>query len=79
MQRNDVLGPRRYSGQVDKWFDEQGYGFATINGENVFLHISKFYGHKEVEIKVKEGSKIEAGIIDAVKGRQAVDIEILEY
>ena len=75
----NVLGQRRYTGYVDKWFPNKGFGFATLNDESVFLHISKIYEWDTGEIKIKEGSKIEAFIINAVKGRQAVDIEVVKY
>jgi CspA family cold shock protein len=58
-----------------KWFDaERGFGFlAADNGEEVFLHASAL----PEGVTVKPGSKVEFGIVDGRKGKQALQVKVL--
>lgn len=59
-----------------KWFDaERGFGFlATDEGEEVFLHASAL---PEGTV-VKPGAKVEFGVVDGRKGKQALSVRVLE-
>ncbi len=59
-----------------KWFDaERGFGFlATDEGEEVFLHASALPEGKTV----KPGDKVEFGVADGRKGKQALSVRVLE-
>ncbi len=60
-----------------KWFNaEKGFGFAaTDDGEEVFVHVSTLPpGVKEL----KPGTRIEFGVADGKRGKQALSVNILE-
>ena len=59
-----------------KWFDaERGFGFlATDDGEEVFLHASAL----PAGATVKPGAKVEFGVADGRKGKQALSVRVLE-
>ena len=59
-----------------KWFDaERGFGFlATDEGEEVFLHASAL---PEGTV-VKPGAKVEFGVVDGRKGKQALSVRVLD-
>jgi CspA family cold shock protein len=60
-----------------KWFNaEKGFGFlATDEGEEVFVHASTLPpGVSEL----KPGSRVEFGVADGRKGKQALSVTILE-
>ena len=59
-----------------KWFDaERGFGFlATDSGEEVFLHASAL----PEGTTVKPGAKVEFGVADGRKGKQALSVRVLE-
>ena len=59
-----------------KWFDaERGFGFlATDDGEEVFLHASAL----PEGTTVKPGAKVEFGVADGRKGKQALSVRVLE-
>lgn len=59
-----------------KWFDaERGFGFlATDDGEEVFLHASAL----PAGVTVKPGAKVEFGVADGKKGKQALSVRVLE-
>ena len=59
-----------------KWFDaERGFGFlATEDGEEVFLHASAL----PAGTTVKPGAKVEFGVADGRKGKQALSVKVLE-
>ena len=60
-----------------KWFDaERGFGFlATDDGEEVFLHASALPAGTET---VKQGARLEFGVADGRKGKQALSVRVLE-
>ncbi len=60
-----------------KWFDvERGFGFlATDAGEEVFLHASALPSGTET---VRQGAKVEFGVADGRKGKQALAVRLLE-
>lgn len=59
-----------------KWFDaERGFGFlATDDGEEVFLHASAL----PEGTTVKPGAKVEFGVADGKKGKQALSVRVLD-
>lgn len=59
-----------------KWFDaEKGFGFVTTQeGEQVFLHASAL----PAGTLLKPGTKIEFGVVDGRKGKQALSVRVLE-
>jgi CspA family cold shock protein len=59
-----------------KWFDtERGFGFlATDAGEEVFLHASAL----PAGTSVKPGARVEFGVADGRKGKQALSVRVLE-
>jgi CspA family cold shock protein len=63
------------SGTV-KWFDtEKGFGFlASDDGGEVFVHASAV----EQGVTLKPGSKVQFGVVDGRKGKQALSVTLLE-
>ena len=63
---------------VVKWFENsKGYGFITIeDGSDVFVHYSgiNMVGHKYLE----EGQTVEFDVMNVEKGRQAVNVTVIE-
>lgn len=59
-----------------KWFDvDRGFGFlASDDGEEVFLHASALPAGTT---SVKPGTKVEFGVADGRKGKQALAVQIL--
>lgn len=59
-----------------KWFDaERGFGFlATDDGEEVFLHASAL----PEGTTVKPGARVEFGVADGRKGKQALSVRVLD-
>jgi len=59
-----------------KWFDtERGFGFlATDEGEEVFLHASAL----PEGTTVKPGARVEFGVADGRKGKQALSVRVLD-
>lgn len=61
-----------------KWFNElKGYGFITAeNGTDYFVHFS---GIKSEGFKtLKEGQKVEFDLEDGERGKQAVNVDVIE-
>ncbi|PWJ55208.1 cold-shock DNA-binding protein family [Quadrisphaera granulorum] len=60
-----------------KWFDaERGFGFlATDDGEEVFLHASALPAGTPT---VKQGARLEFGVADGRRGKQALSVKLLE-
>ena len=59
-----------------KWFDaDRGFGFlATDEGEEVFLHASALPADAG---EVKPGTKVEFGVADGRRGKQAMSVRLL--
>lgn len=61
-----------------KWFNApKGYGFIGLeSGDDLFVHYSAIQmdGYK----RLKEGQTVEFGIEDGPRGKQAVEVKILE-
>ena len=56
-----------------KWFDPvKGYGFAEIDGKDVFLHATYFIG----DIILKKGTSISCDVIEGLKGFKAKNIKL---
>lgn len=80
MNNEYVDSKQRHVGKVSNWFDDRGFGFAILDNQKVFLHVSKFNGHVfGSPVNIRVGSVIEASIVKAVKGKQAFNIEIIKY
>ncbi len=60
-----------------KWFDaERGFGFlAADDGEEVFLHVSALPAGTTT---VKPGTRMEFGVADGRRGRQALSAKVLD-
>lgn len=60
-----------------RWYDvDKGFGFlATDDGEDVFVHASAL---PEGTTSLKQGAKVEFGIVDGKRGKQALSVTILE-
>lgn len=61
---------------VVKWYDsEKGFGFVTSDeGEDVFVHASVL---PDAVTSLKPGTKIEFGIVDGRRGKQALSVTIV--
>jgi len=59
-----------------KWYDhERGFGFITSDdGEDVFVHTNAL----PVGVVVKPGMKLEFGVADGRRGRQALNVSIVD-
>lgn len=59
-----------------KWFDaEKGFGFLTSDdGQEVFLHSSAL----PADVTVKAGTRMEYGIADGRRGKQALSVRVLD-
>ena len=60
-----------------KWYDaEKGFGFITSDeGEDVFVHVSTLPAGVPA---LKPGSKVEFGVVDGRRGKQALTVTVLE-
>lgn len=64
------------SGQVKFYDAERGFGFlSSEDGEDVFVHASALPTGVD---SLTPGSKVEFGIIDGKKGKQALSVTIIE-
>ena len=63
------------SGTV-KWFDtEKGFGFlAAEDGDEVFVHASAL----EPGVVLRPGARVQFGVVDGRKGKQALSVSLLE-
>ncbi len=60
-----------------KWFNaDKGFGFlATDEGDEVFVHVSTLPAGVS---ELKPGTRVEFGVADGRKGKQALSVQILE-
>ncbi len=60
-----------------RWYDvDKGFGFlATDDGEDVFVHASAL---PEGATSLKQGARVEFGIVDGKRGKQALSVVVLE-
>jgi len=66
----------RETGTV-KWFNAaKGYGFITRDeGGDIFVHYSSIHG--EGYRKLEEGQKVEFTVVEAGKGPQAQEVDVV--
>lgn len=59
-----------------KWYDaEKGFGFlAAEDGDEVFVHASSL----EPGVVLRPGARVEFGVVDGRKGKQALSVTVLE-
>ena len=59
-----------------KWYDaEKGFGFlAAEDGDEVFVHASAL----EPGTTLRPGAKVEFGVVDGRKGKQALSVTVLD-
>ena len=62
---------------IVKWYDsEKGFGFITADdGEDVFVHASTL---PDGVPALRPGTKVDFGIVDGRRGKQALSVTILE-
>jgi CspA family cold shock protein len=60
-----------------RWYDvDKGFGFlATDEGEDVFVHASAL---PDGTLSLKQGARVEFGIVDGKRGKQALSVTVLE-
>lgn len=60
-----------------RWYDvEKGFGFlVTDDGEDVFVHASAL---PEGVTSLKQGARVDFGIVDGKRGKQALTLTLLE-
>ena len=60
-----------------RWYDvEKGFGFlVTDDGEDVFVHASAL---PEGMTSLKQGARVDFGIVDGKRGKQALTVTLLE-
>ncbi|MFM9134688.1 MAG: cold-shock protein [bacterium] len=60
-----------------RWYDvDKGFGFlSTDDGEDVFVHASALPAGVT---SLKQGARVEFGIVDGKRGKQAITVTILE-
>lgn len=60
-----------------RWYDvDKGFGFlATDDGEDVFVHASAL---PDGTLSLKQGARVEFGIVDGKRGKQALSVTVLE-
>ena len=61
-----------------KWFNNQkGYGFITDeNGQDVFVHYFGIVSERRFK-NLYEGQTVEFDVVEAEKGRQAVNVRLV--
>lgn len=62
-----------------KWFDsKKGYGFITMeDGTEIFVHYSGIVSDKKFK-SIAEGQTVEFEITDGEKGKQAINVTVVE-
>jgi CspA family cold shock protein len=60
-----------------RWYDvDKGFGFlASDDGEDVFVHASAL---PSGTTSLKQGAKVEFGVVDGKRGKQALSVTVLE-
>ena len=60
-----------------RWYDvDKGFGFlATDEGEDAFVHASVLPAGTT---SLKQGAKVEFGVVDGKRGKQALSVTVLE-
>lgn len=62
-----------------KWFnDQKGFGFLTTDeGTDVFVHYTGIVSDQKRK-SLTDGERVEFSITDGVKGKQAVDVVVVD-
>jgi len=64
------------TGKVKFYDTEKGFGFlATDDGEDVFVHASALPAGVD---QLTAGSRVDFGIVDGKRGKQALSVKVLE-
>ena len=60
-----------------RWYDvDKGFGFLTTDdGEDVFVHATAL---PPAMTSLKQGARVEFGIVDGKRGKQALSVTVLE-
>ena len=60
-----------------KWYDsEKGFGFISSDeGDDVFVHVSTL---PDGVTSLKPGTKVDFGVVDGRRGKQALSVKVLE-
>lgn len=68
----------KFTGVV-KWFnDSKGFGFLTMNdGTDVFVHYTGIISDQKRK-SLTDGERVEFSITDGAKGKQAVDVVVVD-
>ena len=78
-EEEDEDEDKRKTGHV-KWFDrKKGFGFIIDeDGNDIFVHYSALQGRDDDYKTLNENDKVEFEVVQAEKGPQAKNVEILQ-
>lgn len=64
---------------ICKWFnDSKGFGFLTMeDGTDVFVHYTGIISNQKRK-SLTDGERVEFSITDGAKGKQAVDVVVVD-
>lgn len=64
---------------ICKWFnDQKGFGFLTMeDGTDVFVHYTGIISNQKRK-SLTDGERVEFSITDGAKGKQAVDVVVVD-
>ena len=64
---------------IVKWFNNtKGFGFITMeDGTDIFVHYSGIVSEEKFK-SIAEGQTVEFEIVDCEKGKQAVNVTVIE-
>lgn len=69
---------KKFTG-ICKWFnDSKGFGFLTMeDGTDVFVHYTGIISDQKRK-SLTDGERVEFSITDGAKGKQAVDVVVVD-
>ena len=64
---------------ICKWFnDQKGFGFLTMeDGTDIFVHYTGIISNQKPK-SLTDGERVEFSITDGAKGKQAVDVVVVD-